>query len=91
MTHKLILIMKQPYILTSSSMILMWRIKTQNLLHQVPNISRELSCWTFQRPFLSVTHKSSVKIIKNHNDIIKYLQSLPSNKKTQHNTKRKFF
>lgn len=91
MTHKLILIMKQPYILASSSMILMWKIKTQNLLHQVPNISRELSCWTFQRPFLSVTHKSSVKIIKNHNDIIRYLKSLPSNKTKKAQTKREFF
>ena len=91
MTHKLILIIKQPYILTSSSMILMWRIKTQNLLHQVPNISRELSSWTFQTPFLSVIHTSSVKIIKNHNDIIKYLQSLPSNKTKKAQTKREFF
>ena len=81
MTHKLILTMKQPYILTSSSMILMWRIKTQNLLHQVPHITRELSSLTFPFPFLSVTYKSSVKIIQNHNDIIKYLKSLSSNTK----------
>ena len=81
MTHKLVLVMKKPNTLTSSSLMLLWKIKTQNLLQRVPYITKELSCFTFSSPFLSVRCNTSVKIIQNNDDIIKYLKSLPSDKK----------
>ncbi len=91
MSHKLILIMNQKRVLTPSSVTLLQKLNTSNLLNKVPWRSTEFACWAFSSPFLSIISNSGVRLIQNHDDIIKYLKQLPPKRTTIDPIKRLFF
>ena len=72
--------MNQKRVLTPSPS-LCCRLNTNNLLNSSMEINGVYG-WAFSSPFLSIVNNSGVRLIQNHDDIIKYLKQLPPKRTT---------